>query len=67
MHSSTGPTCACIACASAWSSMRRASRAAPSAPNAGISRVLASPASGALAKTTRRGSFKGGIGLPFYS
>ena len=54
MHSSTGPTSGPSACASAWSSKRRASRAAPIAPSAGISRVLANPAWGALANTTMR-------------
>src|SRR6266852_1521444 len=47
----TGPIPAAAAVAAARSINRCCSRAAPSAPSAGISRVLAKPATGALAST----------------
>ena len=49
-HNSTGPTMAPIALDSVPCNIRRANLAAPSCPSAGMSRVLAKPGRGALAK-----------------
>src|SRR5262249_1922900 len=57
-HKVTGPMTAAHAVATARSTRRACSKAAPPAPSAGMRRVLAKPASGALASTaTATGSF----------